>query len=225
MEGKRQIIFEYLSAAIRAAKKDRPLRVAIDGVDAAGKTTLADELGKGLAAGGGKIIRASIDGFHNPRAVRYRRGRMSPEGYYRDSFNNQAVIDNLLAPLGPGGTRRCKTAVFDFRTDRAVAGDLTVATEDSILIMEGVFLLRPELNDFWDLKIFIDADFSSTLPRAVKRDRDYLGGEAAVIDAYKCRYIPGQEIYFKEADPKSAADIVVDNNNFDSPGIVKRSER
>jgi len=222
MNSQRQTILEYLCGAILAAKPEGPMRVAIDGVDASGKTTLADELAAVLRARGAQVIRASIDGFHNPRAVRYQKGRMSPEGYYRDSFNDQMIIDDLLAPLGPAGSRRYKAAAFDFKTDREVTGDFLTASEDSILVMEGVFLLRPELRDFWDLKIFIDADFSRTLPRAAKRDRDYLGGEAAVLAAYRDRYIPGQELYFKEANPKSIANIIIDNNDFDAPAIIKR---
>jgi uridine kinase len=39
-----------------------PTRVAIDGVDAAGKTTLDDELAEVLRERGRGVIRASIDG-------------------------------------------------------------------------------------------------------------------------------------------------------------------
>jgi len=49
------------------------VRTAIDGPDAAGKTTLADELAVALRERGRDVIRASIDGFHRPRRERYRR--------------------------------------------------------------------------------------------------------------------------------------------------------
>ena len=51
-----------------------PLRVAIDGIDAAGKTTLADKLAPLIEAQGRPVIRASIDGFHRLRSLRYRLG-------------------------------------------------------------------------------------------------------------------------------------------------------
>jgi uridine kinase len=51
---------------------DEPWRVAIDGVTAAGKTTVADELGRRLGA-----ARLSIDDFHRP----------PPHEYYPDSFD------------------------------------------------------------------------------------------------------------------------------------------
>jgi len=61
------------------------VRVGIDGVDAAGKTTPADELGQRLRALRRPVIRSGIDHFHNPREVRYAKGSESPDGYYEDS--------------------------------------------------------------------------------------------------------------------------------------------
>ena len=66
------------------------------------------------------MIRASIDGFHNPRAERYRRGVASAEGYFLDSFDYAELKSALLEPLGPSGGRRFRRAVFDFRSDRPV---------------------------------------------------------------------------------------------------------
>ena len=50
-------------------------RVAVDGVDGAGKTTFANELADALAEGGRAVIRVSADDFLNPRSVRHARGR------------------------------------------------------------------------------------------------------------------------------------------------------
>ena len=58
--------------------------VAFDGPDTAGKTWLADQVAAQLSV---PVCRASIDDFHAPAAVRRRRGELSAEGYYRDSFN------------------------------------------------------------------------------------------------------------------------------------------
>jgi uridine kinase len=53
-----------------ALAPDRIVRVAIDGVDGAGKTTFANELAEVVGGLGRPVIRASVDGFHNPRVVR-----------------------------------------------------------------------------------------------------------------------------------------------------------
>ncbi len=109
----REQLLDQLTALVVAITCSHPLRVAIDGIDAAGKTTLADELAPLIEAQGRPVIRASIDGFHHPRSVRYRRGPDAPEGYYEDSFDYTALRAMLLDPLGPQGNRRYRRAVFD----------------------------------------------------------------------------------------------------------------
>ena len=99
----RSALLEPLAENIARVTRPHPVRAAIDGVDGVGKTTLANELVAPLRRRGVPVIRASIDGFHNPRAVRYRLGRSSPEGYFRDSFNYEALKNVLLDPLGPAG--------------------------------------------------------------------------------------------------------------------------
>ena len=126
---------------------DRTARVGIDGVDGAGKTMFADELAQVLRAADRPVIRASVDGFHRPKSERYRRGRGSPEGYFEDSYNYTALKTALLDPLGPGGTGRYRTAVFDHVKDMPVAAPECAVAPASILVLDGIFLHRPELRD------------------------------------------------------------------------------
>ncbi|MGY1603617.1 hypothetical protein [Geodermatophilus sp. SYSU D00815] len=77
---------DRLAEAVRRLSAQRsPCVVGIDGPDAAGKTTLADRLAGLLGA-----ARVRGDGFLHPREHRYRRGELSPEGCYRDSFDDAA---------------------------------------------------------------------------------------------------------------------------------------
>src|SRR5213082_3087644 len=168
----RAAVVAELVETIAAVCRPHPVRVAIDGPDAAGKTTLADELAAGLRGRGREAIRASIDGFHRPRAARYRRGPDSPEGYYEDSFDYAALREALLDPLGPHGSRRYRRAVFDYRTDGSVHVEPEVAAVDAVLLFDGVFLLRPELAEAWDLRIFVVVRPEESLRRALDRDRD-----------------------------------------------------
>ena len=202
------------------AVRQTPLRVAIDGVDASGKTTLAGELAPLLVECGHPVVRASIDGFHRSRAERYRRGPDSPEGYYHDAFDYPALRESLLLPLGPGGSRRIRRAVFDLATDRPMPTDEEVTPEDAILLLDGVFLLRPELYDLWDLRIFVDVPFEVALARAAQRDLALFGSAEAVIARYQRRYIPGQRLYLREARPRERADVVVDNTDLERPRLV-----
>ena len=135
---KRKELLKHLATVILEKQKDSPVLVGIDGVDASGKTTLAEDLVNELKGSGRPVIRASIDGFHNPKSIRYTKGEASPEGYYFDSFNHKAMTEVLLDPLS-SGKLQYKTAVFDYRTDSEVVLPVQTATKDSILIMEGIF--------------------------------------------------------------------------------------
>lgn len=216
----RKAVLGRLADTIAAVRLDHPARVGIDGVDCAGKTTLADELVEPLRARGRPVIRASIDGFHNPCATRYRRGRASPRGYYEDSFNFDAIVDCLLRPLGPDGTREYQTARFDFRTDTPVDSPWHTAPTDAVLLFDGVFLHRPELLPHWDFAVFVEADFETTIRRAAARDGYLFGTEDATRRTYRQRYIPGQKLYLSACEPARAAHAVLRNNSPANPELI-----
>ena len=94
----RSIGLNELAKRISQIELPHPVRVAIDGVDAAGKTTLANDLAPCIQSQNRPVIRASIDGFHNPSSIRHVRGELSADGYYNDSFNYDALVKFLLSP-------------------------------------------------------------------------------------------------------------------------------
>ena len=217
---KRSQLLDELASRIIRVELPHPTRVAIDGVDAAGKTTLAEELVTPLQAHGRPVIRASIDGFHHPAHIRHSRGPTSPEGYYYDSFNYQGLTESLLAPLGPGGSRRYVSAVFDYRTDAEVQSPIRVAEVNAVLLFDGVFLLRPEVMGYWDFTIFVEAAFETTLARAEQRDAVLFGSVEGVRERYERRYIPGQKLYFDKCRPRERAEVVIDNNDPRNPAVL-----
>ena len=216
-------LLEQLAESIAAVRLDHPTRVAIDGVDGSGKTTLADELIEPIRRTGREVIRASVDGFHNPRAVRYTRGPDSPEGYFLDSFDYATLKRELLDPLGPEGDAKFRTAAFDYRVDRPVESPRRVAARDAVLLFDGVFLSRSELQTVWDLAIWLDVPFEITVERAVARDSRGGGDAAATRAKYEQRYVPGQRLYLEQCRPRDRADIVVDNSVFERSRLVRRN--
>ena len=191
------------------------LRAGIDGVDGAGKTTLADALADVLRAAGISVIRASVDGFHHPRAVRYRLGRDSPEGFFRDSYDYGALRRSLLDPLSPGGSLRYRTAVFDHRSDRHVHAPEEQAPGGSVLIVDGIFLHRPELRGYWDFSVFLDVPFEISIPRGARRGE----GSPDPLAPENRRYIEGQRLYLRECTPKAHATLVIGYDDPAAPGI------
>jgi uridine kinase len=196
------------------------LRVAIDGPDAAGKTTLADDLAE-LIGPRRPVIRLSVDRFHNPEAVRRRRGSMSAEGYYLDSFDPAAIIDSVLRPLGPDGDGWYRPGTFDYRSDTATVIAPEPAPRRAVLLFDGVVLLRPELRGFWDVSIYLHVDPEVSLARARIRDLTLFGSAEVIEERYRRRYLPGQELYRTDADPAHRADLVLDMNDPGAPVIVR----
>jgi uridine kinase len=199
---------------------DYPVRVGIDGFAASGKTMLADELIEPLQSRGRSVIRVSVDGFHNPSEIRRQQGYSSPQGYYDDSFNHNAIVSNVLVPLGPGGNLNYSPAVFDFRTDSEVSAPFQRASQNSILLFEGVFLHRPELKKYWDFSIFVHADFDISLKRAKKRDLNLFKTAEKVHEKFTERFIPGHKIYLSAESPEKSANVIWDNNNIENPTLT-----
>jgi uridine kinase len=170
-----------------------------------------------LRTRGREVIRASIESFLLPQAQRYRRGKDSPEGCYHDSFDFDTLYRVLLDPLGPNGDRRYQDAIYDRSTDTALSLPVTTAPADAVLLFDGVFLLRPELIDRWDLRIFVSATFEQALDRARIRDQALYGSTADVERRYRSRYIPSQQHYFATARPTDHADIIVHNDELQRP--------
>ena len=219
----RETLITAIASQIESVRSGHPTRVAIDGIDAAGKTRMADELAEALRARNRWVIRASIDGFHNPTAYRLARGPDSPEGYFCDSFNYAAVMESLLEPLGPGGSRLFRDAMYDYRTDKPVECPVRQASPNAILLMDGVFLLRPELRPYWDYSVFVRVNFEVALHRAEQRDLQHFESTEALRAKYEARYFPGQRIYFEACNPLRWASVVVDNNDFLAPFVASRA--
>lgn len=163
-------VLRTVAEAIPAADGDSCIRVAVDGIDGAGKTVFADELAAVVRRHRRTVIRVSADDFHNVRAVRYQRGRDSPEGFWLDSYNYDRLRSDVLDPFGRGGSRRYRPAAHDLRTDAVLSPAPLTAPPGAVLILDGLFLHRDELASCWDLSVFLDAPFAVTARRLADRD-------------------------------------------------------
>ncbi|WP_433606255.1 uridylate kinase [Dactylosporangium sp. CA-139114] len=220
--GTREELLGRLAAAVGAVTVAHPTRVAVDGPPAAGKTTLADELAVALRAQGRHVIRATIDDFLFPRARRYRRGEFSAEGCYFDAHDYDGLTRVLLDPLGPGGDRHFRPAVYDHATDTTLSAPVATAPADAVLIFDGVFLMRPELNDRWDLRVLVSTELEKTVDRAVIRARR-VSSRADVERRWRERYIPAQRLYFATVRPADHADVIVHNDEPQRPVWATRT--
>lgn len=202
-----------VAEAILSLCLPHPVRVAVDGRTASGKTTYADRLAAVLEPSS-SVIRASIDGFHHPRAMRYRQGRLSPDGYYEDARDLAAVRKLLLDPLGLDGDLSYSTATFDLERDEPLKQNVRRAHARQVLIVDGTFLQRAELRPAWDFVIFLDVTEEEARRRGIERDSSHSDGPAHASELYVRRYGPAFTRYEAECRPVESADVVVDNSKL-----------
>jgi len=211
-------VVSELAGELLALHPDRRVAVAVDGVDGAGKTVLADQLADVVGARR-DVLRVSVDGFHRPRAERIARGR-GPESFYEDSYDYVSFRRAVLEPFRAG--LPVTPAVNDVERDERVTPDSVPVGDDTLLLVDGIFLQRAELAGAWDAVVFVDVPFAVSVPRGNARFGE--GHDPDPEAEPNRRYVGGQRLYLAEADPRSRATWVLDNTDLDAP-VLHRNPR
>lgn len=209
----RAAVLRGLADRVVAVRPGERAVVALDGVDGAGKTVLGRELAAYLA-GRREVHRASVDGFHRPRVQRYAHGRTG-ETFYEDSYDYDSLQSRLVEPFRDG--KPFVTAVFDVLADAPVTSAPVVAGPDALLVVDGIFLHRPELVDLWDASVWVDVPFAIAVPRGNARFGPVGTAEADPCDPKNARYVEGQRHYVAMVAPTRRATWVLDNTDLDQP--------
>jgi uridine kinase len=170
-------------------------RIGIDGVDGAGKTSLAEEIARLLTKRRRPSVRVSLDFFERPSAERYARGELSPEGYYLDGFDVQRLHAHVLSIGGPS---------------------------ELVVVVDGIFLQRPELVDLWDATVWVEADLDTAAERGLARDVVRTDSLQAERERYRFRYLPAQRRYIEEQRPRERATFVFRNTDLADPELVRQ---
>lgn len=166
------------------------------------------------------VVRTTIDNFHNPRIIRYRRGRESAIGYYEDAHDYDSFKQKLLIPLGPGGNLHYQIKSLELATDEYVNPEIKTANINAIFIIDGTFLFKKDLCNLYDYKIFIDTDFELARKRGAKREELAFGSYKKAEEMFLNRYHVASNLYLEQHTPQLNADLVINNNDLDNPFIV-----
>jgi uridine kinase len=216
----RVAVLQHVAGLVSAVGGGR-VRVAVDGLTAAGKSTFAHEVARCVAAAGRPVLRASLDDFKRPWSVRHLYDQTTGAGYYANAFDYPAVHRLLLDPAAPDGTGICALCSIDPLTQIDHSAVTVRAAQDAVLIVDGVFAFRTELNACWDLRIWLDVPTQVSLHRGVHRDGGgWAGPEAETI--HRTRYLAADQLYISEHEPASVADVVIDNTDFSEPALRRR---
>lgn len=217
----REEIFEAVRESIQAkqSEKNKPVRVAVNGVEGSGKTTFAIALVEFLVRKGLAAIHISIDGYHHDKGHRYRKGRDSADGYYEEAYQEEAFVEHVLQASQEDPP--CYVpAVHDLVTDEHLPIQHKDLDSNAILVVDGAYLLKPVYRNHWDLCIYLHVPFETAQERGVERDKDSLGGEEAAAQKYQSRYHTASQRYLRECQPINYADIVIDNSDFENPEFL-----
>jgi uridine kinase len=213
-------LLRELRDEVRQHNRGGRVILAVDGIDGAGKSTFADALAEVFAEDGSAVYRASLDDFHRPRLERYQRGRRSPEGFYRDSYDyatfRRVLIDPFRDGAQTGGTTGFQLAAFDLDRDTPVETAWVTAPRDAVLIVDGIFAHRPELRRLWNWSVWLEVPIEVAYARMALRD----GTDPDPDAETNIRYRDGQALYIREARPRAEAAVIVDNADLANPHRV-----
>lgn len=200
---------EAVLAARGRVPAERAALVAISGIDASGKGYLSARLAERLEAAGLRVALTGVDGWLNLPGVRFDPARPA-EHFYRHAFRFEEMFDRLILPLRD---RRSIRLAADFTEETASAYRRHVyAWEDvDVVLLEGIYLLRPDFLPRYDFAIWIDCTFETAIERAIARGQEGLPPEDTVR-AFRTIHLPAQELHFARDDPKGAADLILVND-------------
>ncbi|MEO6826589.1 MAG: uridine kinase [Microbacteriaceae bacterium] len=187
--------------------------VAVDGIAGSGTEVFADAMAEVFRESGRETFRASIEDFHRSRFDRHLEGADLPAGYYRDSYDYRTLRRVLIDPFRMAGSTGFQTAAFSVATDAAVEARWQTAGANAVLIIDGVFLNRPELRGAWNYSVYLEVPWGVAYVRLAEQ-RAVDPDPNAESNA---RYRLGQDLYLAEAFPRGAASAIVDNTDPERP--------
>jgi len=176
--------------------------IGIDGLGGSGKTMYAYKLQKQLE--GSMILH--LDEFVHKKEVRYNKNYEEWYCYYHLQWRYDYLIQKLLLPLKTGLDVNETIEVYSRETDRYILRKIEIPVGTTVIV-EGVFLQRPELRPYFESVIYLELDKETRLKRISDRDI-YMGNRKEIALKYEQRYFPAEEKYLEQCNPLALADVV-----------------
>ena len=197
----------YVAVRARDLGLDHPVRVAIDGPPQAEPHVLADAIADAVSDSGRPVIRVRVDDFLRSASVRFEYGHTDPDGWYDSWVDVGGLLREVLVPLGPEGSLRYLPTLWDAVRDRATRAPYETAPSSAVVVVDGPFLLRPELRWEFDLTVHL------ALTAGAVRRRTALGDEWRLT---------ALERYADEVGPEDVCDVLIRYDDPRHPAVVER---
>jgi uridine kinase len=176
--------------------------IGVDGLGGSGKTTYANQLQRQLE---GSII-FHLDDFIYNKEVRYNENYEEWYCYYHLQWRYDYLIQKLLQPLKSGLYVNETIEVYNKETDSYTLQKIEIPVGTPVIV-EGVFLQRPELKGYFNRVVYLDVDKKTRLRRVLARD-SYIGNAEEIEFKYEKRYFPAEEKYIEQCNPLALATII-----------------
>lgn len=198
---------ENIIRNIQQRQANKTFITGIDGLGGAGKTTYAQKLEDALKLAGMKVVLLHMDDFIHKRSVRYNKNKAEWDCYYNIQWRYDYVLENIFIPIHKGKEIHHMIEFYDKTQDVYHQRRLDIDA-DTILMIEGVFIQRPLLRNYFDYVIYLDVPKEKRLSRVLNRDT-YLGNRDMILKKYINRYFPAEDKYVTEYNPIEKTDYIV----------------
>ena len=173
----------------------QPVVVGIDGQGGSGKSTLARELVQDLPL---KVAVVRGDDFYSDTSDEAK-ALLNPEEGYEDYFDWRRLRSDIL------GCVRDNSPILRYQQydwNIAALGEWLEIPIPEVLIVEGVYTLRPELRDYFDVTVFVQTSETTRLQRQSSR------GENTRF--WISRWVAAEDLYVAREKPWEWADVLLD---------------
>lgn len=195
--------------------KNRPFIMAIDGLSGAGKTTLLRNLQHTFT---NEVVMIHIDDYIEEKAKRYHTGYEEWYEYYQLQWNVEKIKESFFEKIHQN-KKELYLPYYDWEKDKIIP-KLVKISSASIVIIEGVFLLREEWKHYYDYVIFLDCPETIRRERSVHRDQ-YIGDLEDRLKKYENRYWPAEAYYMEKIEPLKYAHCIWKYNE-DGEIVIKQ---
>jgi uridine kinase len=197
----RQDVIDSLADEILRDHGHGRVIVAIDAEDAAAADAFGADLVELLKKRGHSAFAARMNDFVSPRDRREAWGPDSAEVRYRNTYDLSVLRRVLIDPFRMGGSTGFVAAAYDRAREQQIQAKWLTAPEDSILVVSGEFLHRPELRTLWTYTVWLDSSRSKKAP-------------AGRVDPLAAG---ARKLYAKDVKVRESANAVVDNTDPENP--------
>lgn len=191
-------------------QENKSLLVAVSGIDGSGKGYITERLIAALNRKNLQAVSINLDAWHTLPSQRFKSERPAAH-FYANAFNFDDLFEQLIFPLQKQREINLTTVLTGIL---GIPETYTYQfTNVDVIIVEGIFLLKRSLQDFYDLKIWIECSWEMALTRAIERNQEGISRHQLIQD-YQNLYFPAQRLHWEFDDPQSNADVIYVNESY-----------